>query len=430
MPSSWQRTALRDLAAFTRGVSWSKSEESHDGSGTVVVSIPNIKQGHLDIDGARHRLKERPKASKILALDDVLFVGSSGSIHNVGRNSRVTELPREAVAFASFTFKATPNTEVCDPAFFYYLMNSPLTRFADFARRAADGKFNFQLSDFVSRSSFLIPDKGEQQQIALVLSVVERAIERQERLIVLGAELKKALIHNFFTTGTRGEPLVQTEIGLVPESWTVAELQEHSEAPQYGFTASAALTGNAQLLRITDIQRSGVDWSAVPRCECPSDELDKYRLLSRDLVFARIGATTGKNFLVLNPPQDVVFASYLIRVRTSASLSSMFLAFYCQSAPYWRQIAASKGNNLKGGFNSSLLRRLLVPIPSDMSEQNRIAAALEAVDQKNQVARRCVATLNSLFRTLLHQLMTGEVRVDDLDLAVLEQFRTQPARVA
>lgn len=424
MTSSWQRTPLRDLATFARGVSWSKSEESHDGSGTVVVSIPNIKQ-RLDIDGAKHRLKERPKASKLLALDDVLFVGSSGSIHNVARNARVTTLPREAVAFASFTFKATPNSEVCDPEFFYYLMNSPLTRFADFARRAADGKFNFQLSDFVARSSFVIPEKAEQQQIASVLSVVQRAIERQERLIALGAELKKALMHQFFTRGTRREPVIQTEIGLVPESWTVSELQKHSEAPQYGFTASAAPTGNAQLLRITDIQETGVDWQAVPRCEIPSDEFDKYRLLSGDLVFARIGATTGKNFLVLNPPQDVIFASYLIRVRTRASLNSQFLAFYCQTAPYWRQIAASKGNNLKGGFNSSLLRRLLVPIPSNVSEQETIADALEAVDQKNRVSRRTVAALNSLFRTLLHQLMTAAVRVDDLDVSALEQFQTK-----
>ena len=34
----------------------------------------------------------------------------------------------------------------------------------------------------------------------------QRAIERQERLIALTAELKKALMHKLFTEGTRGEP--------------------------------------------------------------------------------------------------------------------------------------------------------------------------------------------------------------------------------
>ena len=58
-----------------------------------------------------------------------------------------------------------------------------------------------------------------------MLSAVQRAIERQERLIALTAELKKALMHKLFTEGTRGEPLKQTEIGPVPESWTELPLR-------------------------------------------------------------------------------------------------------------------------------------------------------------------------------------------------------------
>jgi type I restriction enzyme S subunit len=54
-----------------------------------------------------------------------------------------------------------------------------------------------------------------------VLSAVQKAIERQELLISLTAELKKALMHKLFTKGTRGETLKQTTIGLVPSSWIV-----------------------------------------------------------------------------------------------------------------------------------------------------------------------------------------------------------------
>lgn len=48
---------------------------------------------------------------------------------------------------------------------------------------------------------------AEQRRIARLLSTVQKAIERQERLIALTAELKKALMHKLFTEGTRGEPL-------------------------------------------------------------------------------------------------------------------------------------------------------------------------------------------------------------------------------
>ena len=68
------------------------------------------------------------------------------------------------------------------------------------------------------------------------------------------------------------------------------------------------------VLRITDIQDDRVDWESVPYCKIEKADLPKYRLASGDIVFARTGATTGKSFLVHNPP-DAVFASYLIRLR-------------------------------------------------------------------------------------------------------------------
>jgi hypothetical protein len=36
-----------------------------------------------------------------------------------------------------------------------------------------------------------------------------------------------------------------------------------------------------------------------PFCKCPPELLQKYRLACGDIVFARIGATTGKSYLVL-----------------------------------------------------------------------------------------------------------------------------------
>src|SRR2546429_4422953 len=55
-----------------------------------------------------------------------------------------------------------------------------------------------------------VPPLHEQRQIAAVLSAVQRAIERQERLIRLTAELKKALIAKVLTQGSRGGPPKET----------------------------------------------------------------------------------------------------------------------------------------------------------------------------------------------------------------------------
>lgn len=114
----------------------------------------------------------------------------------------------------------------------------------------------------------------------------------------------------------------------IPREWSTGELKDFTEKPQYGFNDSACKNGNAKFLRITDITDSGVNWLTVPYCNCK--ELDRYLLKGNDIVFARVGATTGKSFLVKNPPKSV-YASYLIRVRVLKDLFAPFLFYYFNS---------------------------------------------------------------------------------------------------
>lgn len=135
--------------------------------------------------------------------------------------------------------------------------------------------------------------------------------------------------------------LVETEIGTIASDWKVAPLESICEPPQYGYTASAQEEGDVRFLRITDITNSGVNWPSVPFCECPPELLGKYRLACGDIVFARIGATTGKSYLIKNPPPSV-FASYLIRVRARSEIDPGFLSYFFRSHAYWRQVNAQK----------------------------------------------------------------------------------------
>lgn len=52
------------------------------------------------------------------------------------------------------------------------------------------------------------------------------------------------------------------------------------------------------------------------------------------------------------------------------------------------------------------------PIPlAPLSEQQKIASALSAVDRKIEAEEQRKAALQALFRTMLHLLMTGKLRV-------------------
>ena len=171
LPSDWSVSSVSEVATFSRGVSWRKVEEVPEGEGLQVVSIPNIKDGWIDYKSKfNHYLSKEVSAAKRLNVGDIVFVGSSGSVHNVGRNARISSLPNGSVAFASFTFKAAPKPDKIDEDFLYFLVNSEMVPFPDFCKRAADGKFNFQLRDFASRLRIPLPPLLEQKKIAVLSS--------------------------------------------------------------------------------------------------------------------------------------------------------------------------------------------------------------------------------------------------------------------
>lgn len=54
-------------------------------------------------------------------------------------------------------------------------------------------------------------------------------------------------------------------------------------------------------------------------------------------------------------------------------------------------------------------------------EQKEIVQILQFVDRRRDVAAKILLSMRSIFRTLLHQLMTAQVRVRDLDLSALDK---------
>ena len=59
--------------------------------------------------------------------------------------------------------------------------------------------------------------------------------------------------------------------------------------------------------------------------------------------------------------------------------------------------------------------------PPTLDEQRDIVAILDAIDGKIDLHKKKRAVLDELFKSLLHKLMTGEIRVADLDLSALEK---------
>jgi type I restriction enzyme S subunit len=54
-----------------------------------------------------------------------------------------------------------------------------------------------------------------------------------------------------------------------------------------------------------------------------------------------------------------------------------------------------------------------------LDEQQEIASVIDTIDSKILLHQQKRSALDELFGALLHQLMTGELSVDDLDLSAI-----------
>jgi type I restriction enzyme S subunit len=191
--------------------------------------------------------------------------------------------------------------------------------------------------------------------------------------------------------------------------WEVKELAAVSTI-NYGYTESASSEPvGPRFLRITDIQDDGVNWVGVPYCRVESADLPKYRLATGDIVFARTGATTGKSFLVNDPP-EAVFASYLIRLRLlDKNLLPEFVSLFFQTDGYWKSIKDGSAGSAQGGFNATKLGALSIPIPP-LPEQQRIVSildeAFEGIAAAKANAEKNLQNARALFESHLQSVFT------------------------
>jgi len=200
---------------------------------------------------------------------------------------------------------------------------------------------------------------------------------------------------------------------MIPAEWEVSTISESCEKPTYGYTASASQKPvGVRFLRITDITEGKVDWESVPYCDCSEEIFKKYALTDSDILFARIGGTTGKSFLVKRPPK-AIYASYLIRVRTKSDTEPDFLYYFFNTDAYWKQINQSKGNNLKGGVNGSILSQIVYPLPP-LSEQRTIAAIVSKIHEAIGAQEKTIEVTKELKKAMMAKLFTEGLHGEEL----------------
>ena len=274
----------------------------------------------------------------------------------------------------------------------------------------------------------------EQRQVAEMLWLVHESISKSEALIQETQTLKRATMRTLFTHGLRGEAQKETEIGPVPESWGIVSLEDCAFV-QTGATKGRKFSDTevAQVpyLRVANVQDGHLDLTEMKSITIRESEIDRYRLQYGDVVLTEGGDfdKLGRGFIWRGQLKLCVHQNHVFAVRTDQNrLLPDFFAYQAQSdygKAYFLKVA-HKTTNL-ACINTTKLKAFPVLIPA-LDEQRKITAILDAIDRKIELHQRKRAALDDLFKVLLHKLMTGEIRVADLDLSTLFEHNAPKGR--
>lgn len=288
--------------------------------------------------------------------------------------------------------------------------------------------------DHLKELEIYLPPLPEQRKIAKVLGLVRRAMEEQERLLALTTELEKTLLHKLFTEGLRGEPQKQTEIGPVPESWASKTLGELACKP-HGFLQTGPfgsqlhkheyLTKGVGVVNFTHLWKNRINHEEVPRVSSETaTRLDRHLLEIGDILFARRGEI-GRHGIVTKNEKGWLCGTgcFLVRIRHE-DIDNRFLSYFFSTPGVTAWLNSHAAGVIMPNLNNTVLRSMLVFFPVK-EVQTAIADCLDAAVQKLAIHQRKHVILAATFRTLLHQLMTAQIRVRDLDLPNEEADNTE-----
>ena len=411
LPQDWKVMRLGDVAGYLKaGGTPRRSIKKYWGGSVPFVRIGDITAVDKYLYTTNGTITEEglKNSSTWLVPENSILLSMYASIGEVA----ITKIP---LATNQAILAIIPKENV-DVEFLFYCLKYHGKRLYSFIVQTTQKNVNRAITENLK---IPVPPLTEQKKIAKVLGTIQKGIEQHGKIIDATKNLKKSLMQELFTQGLGHIEFKETEIGQIPESWEIVKLVDvvdFSRKPRdlnlNSFEKIPFITMemipiektyvNAYVLKEPDRISSGV------YCE------------KGDILLPKITPCfeNGKQGIIENIPCDFAFATtevYPIKPK-NAQLDKMFLFYFLAKLDVRKTIAGKmQGTTGRRRVPKDVVKNTLIPLPT-LPEQREIARILSILDKKIEVEERRKNTLEELFKTTLHKLITAEIRLKDIEV--------------
>lgn len=160
-------------------------------------------------------------------------------------------------------------------------------------------------------------------------------------------------------------------------------------------------------LRITDILDDGtLNLSELKSVKVPDSE--RYMLRPNDIVFARTGGSTGRNYFYDGTDGAFVYAGFLIKFSLDPKkVNPKFIKYFCQSEQYKQWVRSFNTGSTRGNINAQTFGNMEIALPG-RKQQDHLVSVLESIGKKIKLNKKINDNLSDLLQTI-YQGQFGKV---------------------
>ena len=247
----------------------------------------------------------------------------------------------------------------------------------------------------MEKITLFIPNLDMQEKITNYLQKIEKFVFFRKNQLTYLKELNKSLFTRMFGTPEYNEK-GWNFISLKDISYTKGEYGSNKPAINYN--------GGYRYIRITDINATGELKTEKVGVSDEEIEAQKYALKENDILFARSGATVGKNFLYNKKYGKCIFAGYLIRFKLNPHLiSTKYLKIYLDTNYYWNWVKNCQNIVAQPNINAKQYGEDLKIMLPPIELQNKFAVRVEKIEKLSFEIEKSIKEAENLYNSLMNK---------------------------
>ena len=421
MTTQWQTIKLNnpDLFESLNGL-W-KGKKPPFTKAKVIRNTNFTKMGIIDYSNvAELDVEQKQLEKRHLNRGDIIVERSGGSpTQPVGR---VVFFDKDDKDFSFSNFTSTIRIKDQKNLFpkyvFYFLKYFYDQGSTEDLQQRTTGLRNLDFNTYKERAEIPFLPFVQQHTIAAILSKIQEAIENQDKIIQTTTELKASLMRKLFSEGLNGEPLKQTEISKIPKSWKTSTIDGSFVVNQGKQLSEKTRRGENQkyFLRTSNVFWGRLNLNDLDRMNFTPEETKRLALEKGDVLVCE-GGDIGRTAIWNDEISDCYYQNHLHRLRAkNDSVNPKYFTYWMHYAFVIGKVYFGLGNKTTiPNLSQGKVKSLEFPLPS-IKEQGEIAELLSAVDAKIENAKKLTSAKTDLFKSMLSNLMSGEMRVNNITL--------------